>query len=890
MTQSVSTNDVAALMALIDMIRLNWEEQPEMFRLLLAILMDYNPNIQGNKERTTRYLRLLISDQVTANCVLKSLPQGSPKRQCRPSILNHTVKEQHKNRFPLRTVRKSPVCLAPKNSQNKKPPASSSDTDQSESPLTTDSKSDTVTSHTAATPLVTESNKTSSVSCSSSDPKTTVTSTGLNPISSHSVSESEDQAAKKHTVNPMFNTGGYPFPYQPMYYPSMLTHIHSYAPMPSPSFQFPWAHMPYMHSFQDPSYQPGNSSQLLLDLSTKRTSSEVKRNGSSVQTLVRAVASNVGIAKPVKRSSSLSSLENVTNGQASKIAKTEACKANTSTHYTTVSNNMPHRVDKSVNLKSVGLKEGQTPYITLAGTTTQNNLHALKQLITNIRPQPVMATSSPLTIARAQSHTSSKIVPQSTQTCLATSSAQKTNAPTENTSASVKAETFRSVVEHETIASSKAFPYSQHIPLPDGRCPVANISVDHAVLGTFNQSVSITLQRQEAKPDVSGASQSVHVSDRNSKSIGNVTKASGQGTSHVQQYRTDGTCVTSSIVEMNRDPKMKQVKIKLDKHSSGSFLAELLKLKAGAPVSSPQNPDNCSVNQLESLGSGDTRKMETSKADNRAHASASYHRMLLPKSHVTARNLLANTSLPMQPKVPSTMIASFPVSSGQTSSSRVYSNVKQGSYATLPVRSYSLSDIGQDMPSHSVLKTNPRQYELASTSGRVNVPQFGSVASSNFISQHGSELKGDGYSNNPGARSSVSMSDASDRALLFALKERLQNVHRTLKESQLNCPDSNSFSDSNVEQKCALPKPKTPSLSSLHLHQSNMKPIEPCSKVQSDCNEHPSMSRSFSSSHVSDLYVSEGSGGSSVQVSPYLVGMLPDKMSGSDLENDDVFD
>ena len=51
MSEDLSKYDIAALIALVDMIRINWSEQPEMYRLLLSFLADYNPAVKGNKER-----------------------------------------------------------------------------------------------------------------------------------------------------------------------------------------------------------------------------------------------------------------------------------------------------------------------------------------------------------------------------------------------------------------------------------------------------------------------------------------------------------------------------------------------------------------------------------------------------------------------------------------------------------------------------------------------------------------------------------------------------------------------------------------------------------------------------------------------------------------------
>ena len=49
----ISRYDVAAFMALINMIKANLTlgQRPEIYRTLLAVLVDYNPVLAGNKEK-----------------------------------------------------------------------------------------------------------------------------------------------------------------------------------------------------------------------------------------------------------------------------------------------------------------------------------------------------------------------------------------------------------------------------------------------------------------------------------------------------------------------------------------------------------------------------------------------------------------------------------------------------------------------------------------------------------------------------------------------------------------------------------------------------------------------------------------------------------------------
>ena len=50
---SVSRCDIAAFIALLNMLKINlsMSQKPEIYRALLAVLVDYNPEQSGNKER-----------------------------------------------------------------------------------------------------------------------------------------------------------------------------------------------------------------------------------------------------------------------------------------------------------------------------------------------------------------------------------------------------------------------------------------------------------------------------------------------------------------------------------------------------------------------------------------------------------------------------------------------------------------------------------------------------------------------------------------------------------------------------------------------------------------------------------------------------------------------
>ncbi|XP_045189906.2 uncharacterized protein LOC123547129 [Mercenaria mercenaria] len=82
--KNVSCCDTAALVALVNMLKVNLGSTPEVYNTLLAVLCDFDPYKHGNRERTVRYIRLLVTDKVLANCLLMSLPQGAEELQDLP--------------------------------------------------------------------------------------------------------------------------------------------------------------------------------------------------------------------------------------------------------------------------------------------------------------------------------------------------------------------------------------------------------------------------------------------------------------------------------------------------------------------------------------------------------------------------------------------------------------------------------------------------------------------------------------------------------------------------------------------------------------------------------------------------------------------------------------
>ncbi|WAR00446.1 hypothetical protein MAR_024818 [Mya arenaria] len=100
MTCEVSKYDIAALMALIDMIRINWTDRLEMYKLLLALLADYNPTVHGNREKTVRYLRLLISDKRDACEYTKHSHQEEAEQQVKPAAESEKCPSNNEDQSP----------------------------------------------------------------------------------------------------------------------------------------------------------------------------------------------------------------------------------------------------------------------------------------------------------------------------------------------------------------------------------------------------------------------------------------------------------------------------------------------------------------------------------------------------------------------------------------------------------------------------------------------------------------------------------------------------------------------------------------------------------------------------------------------------------------------
>ncbi|KAL4227477.1 hypothetical protein ACF0H5_012921 [Mactra antiquata] len=79
-TEELKYQDIAAQLALFNMLKINLSCCPDVYKTLLAVLSDFDPNNPHSKSKTSQYVRLLISDRILADCIIVSLPQGDRER------------------------------------------------------------------------------------------------------------------------------------------------------------------------------------------------------------------------------------------------------------------------------------------------------------------------------------------------------------------------------------------------------------------------------------------------------------------------------------------------------------------------------------------------------------------------------------------------------------------------------------------------------------------------------------------------------------------------------------------------------------------------------------------------------------------------------------------
>ncbi|KAK3578289.1 hypothetical protein CHS0354_010493 [Potamilus streckersoni] len=96
---TVSRFDLASFVAVMNMLKYNSMDKPELYRTLLAVLCDYDSDDQQSKERTHRYIKLLVTDTVLAEYLICYLPNNEdPLFLGKPRLptKSHSKKSKHR--------------------------------------------------------------------------------------------------------------------------------------------------------------------------------------------------------------------------------------------------------------------------------------------------------------------------------------------------------------------------------------------------------------------------------------------------------------------------------------------------------------------------------------------------------------------------------------------------------------------------------------------------------------------------------------------------------------------------------------------------------------------------------------------------------------------------
>ena len=285
-----------------------------------------------------------------------------------------------------------------------------------------------------------------------------------------------------------------------------------------------------------------------------------------------------------------------------------------------------------------------------------------------------------------------------------------------------------------------------------------------------------------------------------------------------------------SHMEFTRDPKTKQVKIRLDKESSGHLLAELLKLQASANRTAthggkpeneaPEKPRSQSTSGLSLYRNTANTEVNNTKAES------------------IARNILL-TQVKAQVACPSPAVSTAP-SLNQTINTE---------YVKLP-----FTQSRSDGNIYSLSKLHSEDLRVASAQSLLQLCSPLPVKTSEKY-----VLKA-----LPRRTQAVLVED---QAFLQDLKNRLQYAENKLKASTRVGPYERSATTDDL-----------PILSFSDLMDQPLGSSE---------GTDPGFGRSLGSLDPSSFLSEPGSGASSINLSPYLLGMLPDKIEDSD--SDEVF-
>ncbi|XP_052792981.1 uncharacterized protein LOC128226909 isoform X2 [Mya arenaria] len=820
---------------------------------------------------TVRYLRLLISDKVIAKCVIKSLPLGV--RETPASTQNIPIKKRLSSRFCLRQKRSPiqylhsklknfavPRCLEKEKSTQVKPAAESekcpSNNEDQSPPDSTEEEfpqpevvlAGSVVSKTCQIP---DQMQAEPITAS----KHQVYQQQVNP----KAVEGTCQQASSNYVSMMSQL---PFPYQHHIYPTapgqLVAYPHMITNCTGPPL--PWRPVPFLQTCAQSGPQVGavatSESESLLDLSLKP--------GMNISTddkhTLRRKPSNVGVAIPVKRSASMSAVDknSVKSPKVMRISSSTDLTRQRSYYRTTPATSSVS--SSSRELRSVEALYPHPP--TFCGQGVSPHLLALHQLTSTVRGPaitypsllPYYQTTTPQVLAATQ------------KSATTTNSSKESNVNNHLFTSYACALSKSQLMTVEPKTQGKSFPYRHQMELSNGCRPVAEISLEK------NTAIENTqLKTLEA--------------------VG--LTITGSNVSESNQKNMEDLYSNLSNMEMSRDPKTKQVKIKLDKTSSGHFLAELLKLQATGNIThQPLSVESKATTNVPIS----VKRNDTSDTCYRTPTDLP-RKVLMPRSIQTVpRNLLfGNVHAPLY---------------SASSKMAPFKQPGRNQYQSI----YTVSNKGHSLGSVKPLTTIGSEYTPATSEYLNSVPSF---ANSNKT-----------Y---PESRSIYS-----EKTFFQALKDRLTEVDSEIKTStsgvmrRASDTDLVSFDGENMdlrkwtvanssltsEQGRITPRISEASIASTHWQTPmSIEKLElvPKPQLSIPTAEHtfskqiqqselgftqpnsffPDMplTRSLSLGHLeaSHIFSEPSSGTSSVHLSPYLLGMLPDKMTDSDIDSDDVF-
>lgn len=445
-------------------------------------------------------------------------------------------------------------------------------------------------------------------------------------------------------------------------FPALTGYSHSYSSLPYMS----WGPLQFMSKYD---MEKSSQSQVTMRYGYTGNLLDLSNKDSVKPTTTKSKPSSVGVAHPLRRTHSQERKEKSTNYQPKASGQQGVSSINKDPVVLTIPKSItaPQAVSVSVTSESVPSSNGVSgPRLTADGRASLLALEHLTKSFENTFQHSNLNTQIPDSTNTAvseafQSSENINVKPFTTQpltavlarprysqtenTAFQISSSQmnlfdgieKESSPVSN--ADTKPDTLVTVTQ--SGVSNKSFPYKQHVPLPDGSCPLVEFAkvskpaeFRDANTDTVNQTISTGINTYTWKDGIA-PSQLKLTSDTGKlykyatddlkfapekitnkvygacikKGFESETRAEDAGENmkpvehklplnlavndlQVTVANTDEQTKASGVaavgVKMSKESRLRQVKIKLDKQSGGHFLTELMKLTAtySAPVSS----------------------------------------------------------------------------------------------------------------------------------------------------------------------------------------------------------------------------------------------------------------------------------------------------------------